>query len=265
MTRLSPRQIESLASRICGGEEPFEYRTGAQLEGFFAFCDLPTDGVDGSRFGFTAEVLRRANQDALGPEGLPTGVLRAIEALLDRREFNDDRGHADACDDAAELLRPAGILLERSSSGVEIRSATRSRSATVLDRQIHTIFGRQLDDDALSAARVHYRKAERYRREPSPDYENSCKESVCAIESIVLALTGGADLVKALRKLSRDGVVPPPLAEMVIKLYAYRGAEPGVSHGGPDTPAVGPLEAELLFNLAGAFGAYFRERLTQES
>ena len=99
---------------------------------------------------------------------------------------------------------------------------------------------------------------------PGVDYENACKEAICAIESIVLTLTGGSDLVKELRRLAREDHIPKPIAEMVIKLYAYRGDEPGIAHAGPETPDVGKEEAQLLFNLAGSIGAYLRAKLLSE-
>lgn len=224
---------------------------------------MPYEDIEGSRSQFTIGVLRAANSDQLDSSGLPEGIRKVVSALLDPREYSTPQQHADACDEVAELLRPAGVLLERSGETVELRISNLPKSASVLDKQIHTIFGAQLTDEALSAARVHYRKAERYTRGPNPDYENACKESVCTIESIVLALSPGVDFVKTIRGLSSNGVISAPIGEMVIKLYAYRGDEPGVTHGGPNTPAVGAIEAELLFNLAGALGAYFRAKLTE--
>jgi hypothetical protein len=134
--------------------------------------------------------------------------------------------------------------------------------STLMHLMTSPVFGKTLGDEALSAARAHYRKAKRYVEGAEPGYENACKESVCTIESIVLTLAGGNDLVKALRKLATQGHVPRPIAEMVIKLYAYRGDEPGISHAAQTPPKVDRLEAELLFNLAGAIGAFMRAKLS---
>jgi hypothetical protein len=48
-----------------------------------------------------------------------------------------------------------------------------------------------------------------------------------------------------------------------MKIYAYRGNEPGVAHASADVPDVEHLEAELVFNLSGALGAYLAQRLAR--
>lgn len=263
MGKLSPRQVDDLANRILGGVESFEYRTANQIDQFFDFAEIDvTEAGGGSRFYFTQDVVAGANRSQLGASGLPSEVETIVKALLDPREFKDAAQHSDAVDDVAELLRPAGAVAEFKDPDVVLRSTRRSKSQKVLEAQIHTVFGQALDDEAFSAARTHYRKARRYLEGPEVDYENSCKESMCAIESIVLTLAGGTDLVKELRKLSREGHVPKPIAEMAVKLYAYRGDEPGIAHAGPEAPDVGKEEAELLFNLAGSIGAYMRSKLS---
>jgi hypothetical protein len=254
--------LEILANRICGGEDPFPYRTANQLDSFFEFCEVDTSGAEGSRFYSTLAVLERANKSRQGTSGLPLDIESVVKALLDRREFDDDDQHADALDDIAELLRPAGAVAEFRNPDLVLRSTRKSKSQQMLDEQIHTVFGKTLEDEALSAARAHYRKAKRYVEGAEPDYENACKESVCTIESIVLTLAGGNDLVKALRKLATQGHIPRPIVEMIIKLYAYRGDEPGISHAAQTPPKVDRLEAELLFNLAGAIGAFMRAKLS---
>jgi hypothetical protein len=154
-------------------------------------------------------------------------------------------------DEVAELPRPAGAVAEFLNTKVVLRSARKSKGQQDLDDQIHTVFGKTLAGKTLTAARTHYRKGERYVYGVDPDYENACKEAICAIEAIVLTLGGGSDLVKGGAKTCLGGRIPNPIAEMIIKLYAFRGDEPGVSDGSADVPEVNRLEAELLFNLAG--------------
>jgi hypothetical protein len=267
MARLSPRQVDDLVVRICGGSgDAFEYRTANQLHQFFDFAEADTsEAGDGSRASVTQNVVGSANRTTLGTSGLPEGIEKIVKSLLDPREFADATQHADAVDDVAELLRPAGALAEFRDPDVVLRSTRVSRGQRVLEEQVHTVFGKTLDDEAFTAARTHYRKAKRYASGSEADYENACKESMCAIESMVLTLTGGSDLVKALRRLAQEDRIPKPIAEMVIKLYAYRGDEPGIAHAGPVPPDVGQAEAELLVNLAGSIGVYMRAKLSSES
>ncbi len=267
MARLSPRQIDDLVSRVCGESvDAFEYRTANQLRQFFDFADVDvSEAGAGSRGSVTQNVVTAANKTTPGVSGLPGGIEKIVKALLDPREFTDEARHADAVDDLAELLRPAGALAEFRNPNVVLRSTQMSRGQKVLEEQVHTVFGETLDDEAFTSARTHYRKARRYASGPEADYENACKESMCAIESMVLTLTGGKDLVKDLRRLAQEGRIPKPIAEMVIKLYAYRGDEPGIAHAGPVAPDVGQAEAELLVNLAGSIGVYMRAKLSSET
>jgi len=101
----------------------------------------------------------------------------------------------------------------------------------------------------------------RYLDSSPPDFANSCKESVCSIESVAIALSGENDLTKAIHKTVRAGFVPAAIGEAIIKVYAFRGNEPGVGHGKVSPPAVTREDAELLFNLAGSIGKYLSEKL----
>ena len=65
----------------------------------------------------------------------------------------------------------------------------------------------------------------------------------------------------ALKKAAGAGRLPKPIAEMIIKLYAYRGDEPGVSHGQAELPDGSRQEAELILNVAGAVRSYLKSAL----
>lgn len=45
------------------------------------------------------------------------------------------------------------------------------------------------------------------------------------------------------------------------KLYAYRGDEPGVSHGASEVPDVDARDAQFVVNLAAVVGLYLRRKL----
>jgi len=85
-----------------------------------------------------------------------------------------------------------------------------------------------LGDPRLAGARKHYDKALQFFRNPSkPDYENSVKEAVCAVEAsgkslfpIAKAATLG-DLAKWLAS-TKDVSVPKALTQTITGIYAYR-------------------------------------------
>ena len=218
------------------------------------------------RFASASAFVQEAEEsEQAGHSGLRRDTEKILEALLDRREFDTDERHRSAVQNVRDAL--AGLPLEvvvDDSGQVEICSMRRDRARRILDEQIHTAFGDLLSDESLASARQHYGKAKGFLQGAEPDYENSCKESVCTIESLVTALTGEKDLPAAIRKAAHAEMIPRPLDEMIIKIYAYRGKEPGVGHGHASAPTVRRAEAELLFDLAAALGRYLRVALTAE-
>jgi hypothetical protein len=269
MVRLSPRQIQALAGCLCGGGEDgaFAYRRAADIQSFLKFSGAGVPGtLFGSRFGISVQFLEYANGDSdEGPSGLPVNVERILIALLDRREFDSDAGHGKALTVVKAILQGTPVKLTVAADhSVGVQSARVTRDQRVLDKQIHSAFEKTLLESDLHAARVHYTKAKNFLVSSTPDYPNSCKESICSLEAVATALTGEADLPSALRKATKQGLINRPLDEVVIKLYAYRGNEPGVAHGHPEPPRAGREEAELLLNLAGSMGKYLNEKLRGE-
>lgn len=141
---------------------------------------------------------------------------------------------------------------------MSLRSTQEGRGQNVLDEQIHTVFEISITESDLAAACLHYTKAKWFLGGATPDYENAAKEAVASVEALATAMTGERDLPAAIRKATRADLIPRPLDELIIKLYACRGNEPGVSHGQADLPEVTREDAEFVFNLAGSIGSYLR-------
>jgi len=93
---------------------------------------------------------------------------------------------------------------------------------------------------------------------PSPDKENCIKDAIGAIESVVRIITNNekAMLDDVIRNAARKGVIPKPLDQTFIKLYAYRGNEPGVAHGAVSESTVTVDEAELVLAMSAAMIIY---------
>lgn len=79
----------------------------------------------------------------------------------------------------------------------------------------------------------HLEKALRFLSDrKSPDYQNSIKESVSAIEAVGRKLSGkpGAILSDVLKDTKFAGTLHPALVRTLISLYGYAGDEGGVRH-----------------------------------
>lgn len=66
----------------------------------------------------------------------------------------------------------------------------------------------------------------------SPDYPNSIKESISAVESCLRERTGKTTLSAALKEVEKRGKrIHPVLSDAWQKLYAYAGDSDGIRHG----------------------------------
>ncbi len=96
--------------------------------------------------------------------------------------------------------------------------------------------GLVLGDPKLSEARGHYNKALGFFRNVSnPDYENTVKEAVSAVEAAAQALFSSEgeqldDILKAIEG-SEEGQLPKPITKTFYGLYGFRGSGKGVAHG----------------------------------
>lgn len=100
---------------------------------------------------------------------------------------------------------------------------------------------------------------------PSPDKENCIKDAIGAIESVVRIITNNekAMLNDVIHNSVRRGVIPKPLDQTFIKLYAYRGNEPGVAHGAVGESTVTIDEAELVLAMSAAMIIYLVKKRAQ--
>lgn len=89
-----------------------------------------------------------------------------------------------------------------------------------------------------------------YAQRPDPDYRNSIKESISALESYCRIKTGENTLGKALKKLENTGIIiHPRLKSAFEQLYAYTNdGDTGIRHALIEGDAV-PTHAEAIFML----------------
>lgn len=99
-------------------------------------------------------------------------------------------------------------------------------------------------------------------RKPEPDYPNSIKESISAVESIckVLAQEKSGGLDKALAKLSSAVSLHPALRNAFSSLYAYTSDEDGIRHAILESSDVGFAEAKYMLVSCSAFVNFVIEK-----
>jgi hypothetical protein len=96
----------------------------------------------------------------------------------------------------------------------------------------------------------------------APDYRNSIKESISAVESIARDLTGmpKATLADALKVLERDNRLHPALKEGFLRLYGYTSDEGGIRHAMLEEPNLGAADAKYWLMSCTSFINYLKAR-----
>ena len=116
-----------------------------------------------------------------------------------------------------------------------------------------------------NAVREHIEKALRLLSDrDAPDYANSIKESISAVERMCSIIMGkSTTLGDALNKLQSKGVVVNPQMKTAFeKLYAYTNGASGIRHSGQlDGPDATFAEAKFMLVSCSAFVNYLTEAM----
>ena len=107
-----------------------------------------------------------------------------------------------------------------------------------------------------------------YSDRENPDYENSIKESISAVEAMCCIITGmtgaSATLGAALRKLEESGVViHGAMRSAFSQLYGYASDENGIRHGGIDFKNAPAEDAKYMLISCSAFVNYLIEKYSK--
>lgn len=95
-------------------------------------------------------------------------------------------------------------------------------------------------------------------KKPEPDYRNSVKESISAVESVAKLISGehGGGLGPALNELSKKIEIHGALKQGFLNLYGYASDEDGIRHAILDEPNVGLDEAKFMLVSCSVFTNY---------
>lgn len=108
----------------------------------------------------------------------------------------------------------------------------------------------------LKAAQIHLRTAlAMLSSRKEPDYRNSVKESISAVESIAKLLAGSpkAELADAMRILESKAPLHGALRKGFLALYGYTSDADGIRHALLDAPSVDFVDAKYMLVTCSAF------------
>ena len=117
-------------------------------------------------------------------------------------------------------------------------------------------------DGCRDNVRVHIEAAlSHYAKRPEPDYRNSIKESISAVECLCREITGESTLDRAIPKLQTKGVhLNPQFEEGLKRMYYYTNDQrSGIRHALLDDAYVPTIaEAKYMLVICSAFVNYLR-------
>lgn len=120
-----------------------------------------------------------------------------------------------------------------------------------------------LNDTKFSAVTEHLKQAlEHMSRKENPDYRNSIKESICAVECMAKIITGNdkGTLAEALTILDKTKVIHPAQKEGFKKLYGYTSDDGGIRHALKEKSIVDQDDAKYFLLSCTSFVNYLKSR-----
>jgi hypothetical protein len=217
---------------------------GSNLEGFFLslwhhYFKLSTDEMPFS-FDSAVSFVRKHFF-----EGKWHDVYDFIEFVLGA--LNDETQDG--------LRKSWNFMLERENSGyrivgTQVVEITNDVELSEIDRA---------SSSSTEGAQRHLRTAlAHFANKKNPDYRNSIKESISAVESICRTYTGnsGATLGAALNELQSKLGMHGALKSALSSLYGYTSDEHGIRHAMLEEPNLGSAEAKFMLVACSAFVNY---------
>ena len=116
-----------------------------------------------------------------------------------------------------------------------------------------------------NVAKQLYRALELLSDRTNPDYRNSIKESISAVESIVMLLgTDKGTLGELLKKIDKNNRLHPALKSAFEKLYGYTSDESGIRHALMEQENVDFYDAKFMLVACSAFVNYIEGKFEKK-
>lgn len=165
-------------------------------------------------------------------------------------------------DEKKERIKKYNELFEQEKAGYRIVSG--EIAPITNESEIRII--EQATDTAFESVNQHMQKALNFYADiKEPDYENSIKESISAVEAMCCIITGmsgaNSSLGKTIKKLRENGIhIHSSMENAFSSLYGYTSDEDGIRHGGIDFKNAPAEDAKYMLISCSAFVNYLIEK-----
>ena len=123
-----------------------------------------------------------------------------------------------------------------------------------------------IGDNTFPGASAHLKTAlDLLSRKTKPDYRNSIKESISAVENVSCKITGStsATLGAALKELARKHSLHGALKDGFLKLYGYTSDSDGIRHAMLKESQLTQADAIYFLVSCSAFVNYLKSKITE--
>ncbi|WP_282827162.1 AbiJ-NTD4 domain-containing protein [Gulosibacter sediminis] len=183
-------------------------------------------------------------------------VLDLLEAFMkhwDRRQTSDTAGLKNAFLEALNARFESELVGYR-FVGLEITPVDSSAESEAISSAMTDV------DEIAGARHALDRAVELLADRQTPDYPNSIKESISAVEAVVKKVTGEGTLGAGLGNLEGAGLtIHPALKSAWVKMYGWTSDDDGIRHGGIDVADADQVLAKYVLVTSSAFVSYLIE------
>jgi len=159
----------------------------------------------------------------------------------------------------SDFSTQVNALFKEELLGYEMENGlVEKRGSAFVDAQIKEARYLLKEPEFKSADELFEKAIKAINTRPKPDSENCIKDAVASVESVgkIIRNDKNARIDNIIKEAIQKGVIPKLLGDPIIKLYAYRGNEPAVAHGGIEPSKVTPDEAEFVLAMSAVIIIY---------
>jgi hypothetical protein len=166
-----------------------------------------------------------------------------------------------------EILRtfdisvPLNVALEKGGSAYRIVGGI---VTDIVSENEVEMLQQTFEDESVRSVSAHLKRALQLLADRDhPDYRNSIKESISAVESMakIVANDPKATLSAALKALEKDGRMHTALKDGFLKLYGYTNDEDGIRHAMLEEPKLTSADAKYFLMSCTSFANYLKAQL----
>lgn len=207
------------------------------------------------------------SRPGLGPYGSGSAILTEIRGYFFKCEWNDVYDLLECLVRTHSKGRPFlqklfNRVLERELAGYRFIDGV---IVDITDTQEQELLSEALSDTKFSPVTAHLERAiQLYADRKQPDYRNSIKESISAVEAMarIVSQDPKATLDGALKILGKKGCLHPALQSGFSKLYGYTNDDDGIRHAMLDEPNISQSDARYFLLSCTSFINYLKANLT---